>query len=142
MRADVLVDAGGVVALRLLTRGDALAAEIVRVNWFAPLVEGAASLLGMLDAYGRAAIGLEIRGAAGLYVALDAQRNSELKPEDLIDGDILQVGGEIALPADEADVREVNDRWTRELARAAHLPAWEPWIELPAEDAPSDESPS
>jgi hypothetical protein len=139
VQADAVVDAGGVVALRLVVRCDPHVTELVRVGWFPALVEGAAALLGALDAYGRAAIGIEIRGATGLYMALSPQAFGEIKPDDLFGGNALRAGGDIALPADEADVQEVVDRWTRELGRAAGLPAWEPWPEPSSHEAGDDE---
>lgn len=131
---DVVVDAGGVVALRMAERLDRLAAEHVRVQWLRPLIEGAVTLLDALDAHGRAAIGLEIRGAATLYMSTGPNRNARLNPADLVDGERLYVGGDIAIPAANLDVEELVNRWTRELARAARLPEWEPKPEPMAAD--------
>jgi hypothetical protein len=45
---------------------------------------------------------------------------------NLIDGHRLQIGGDLALPATDEDIQRLGDRWTRELARAAGIPMWEP----------------
>ncbi len=136
---DLVVDAGGVVALRKARRLDPLTTELVPVEWLRPLIEGAVSLLTSLDAHGRVAIGLEIRGAAGLTMATGPNHMSKLNPADLIDrgslnigGDTMRIGGDIAVPTADDDVDELVGRWTRELARAARLPEWEPGPEAPA----------
>ena len=123
---DAVIDAGGVIALRMAERGDRLAANMVQTGWLRPLAEGATSLLGNLDAYGRAAIGLELRGAAGLMMELDPNQIGKINPADLVDGDTLRVGGDTAVPTTVPDIDELLGRWTRELARAARLPAWQP----------------
>jgi hypothetical protein len=131
---DAVVDAGGVIALRIAERGDPVAANMVLTGSLRPLIEGATSLLGALDAYGRAAIGLEIRGAADLMVALDVGQQGRVNPADLLDGDTLRVGGDIAAPTAAFDIDELEGRWMRELGRAARLSAWEP------SSAPADEA--
>jgi hypothetical protein len=122
---DVAVDAGGVVALRMAERLDRHATELVRVHWLQPLIEGAVSLLAALDAYGRAAMALEIREAAWLTMATGPNTLAKINPADLTGG-WLYVGGDIAVPAASFDIDELVERWTRELARAARLPGWEP----------------
>jgi Putative DNA-binding domain len=123
---DVVVDAGGVVALRKAERTDARATNLVQTGWLRPLVEGAMLLLRELEAYGRAAIGLEIRGADRLYAALSPHQIAKLNPADLVGGDRLFVGGDLVAPPTSPDIDELVARWERELARAARLAAWEP----------------
>ena len=73
-------------------------------------------------------------------MATGPNQMGKLNPADLIDrgslnigGDTLRVGGDIAIPAADADVDELVGRWTRELARAARLPSWEPTPEPPGD---------
>jgi hypothetical protein len=49
-----------------------------------------------------------------------------LRAEELLDEDHLLLDGELHLPADPDDLEALAERWTRGLARAAGLPAWEP----------------
>jgi hypothetical protein len=78
-----------------------------------------------LDAFGRARVGLEIRQANHLSVATTGQNIGALDPRNLQHG-MLRMGGEIVVPAEADDVREVVARWLRELFRAAGLPKFEP----------------
>jgi hypothetical protein len=52
----------------------------------------------------------------------------------------LLIGGDLAIPANDDDVRELADRWVRELARAARLPLWEPQPEIASEPDTHDET--
>jgi hypothetical protein len=89
-------------------------------------VETASDVLAALDGYGRAAVGLELRGAADLTVQWTPRTLGQLDPSDLLDDHRLEIGGDLLVPATNDDIAELADRWLRELARAAHLPLWEP----------------
>lgn len=125
---DLAIDAGGVVAVRSAWRrvegvlhGPNFATHTLR-----PLIETASDVLAGLDGYGRAAVGLELRGAANLTLQWTPQTVGQLDPSELIDDHRLEIGGDLAVPATSEDISELADRWLRELARAAHLPFWEP----------------
>jgi hypothetical protein len=84
-----------------------------------------AETLGDLDAFGRAVVGLELRQAGDLTVGTAGQSVGQLDPRTLQDG-ALRMGGEIVVPAEADDVRDVVARWLRELFRAAGLAEFEP----------------
>jgi hypothetical protein len=39
---------------------------------------------------------------------------------------VIFMGGDLAVPASEDDIKNLVDGWVRELARGAGIPAWEP----------------
>jgi hypothetical protein len=132
-RADVVIDAGGVVAARLTVRRDrgilgldALSHAVVR-----PLLRAVAETLVDLDALGRALISLELHGGAGMAVSVDAggQQMGVLDADALLrlgGSDSFRADGEIALPADDDEIPELAERWMRELGRAAGIALFEP----------------
>lgn len=131
--ADLAIDAGGIVAARSATRRNysVLLCATLAADTFQPLIRAIADVLGDLDGYGRAAIGLEVRGATDLRVQWGAGKTGTLGADDLVDGHRLHIGGDLAVPADDDDIKELADRWARELARAARLPIWEPAADEP-----------
>jgi hypothetical protein len=127
----VAIDAGGVVAARTATRrnyGTLLCAQ-VSFGTLQPLIRTVESILRHLDGLGRAAVGLELRGAADLSVQWGSGSVGSLNPNDLIEHHRMRIGGDLAVPADDSEIAALADRWARELARAARLPIWEPATE-------------
>lgn len=136
---DLAIDAGGVVAARVAYRHDPQ--DIIELDGIAkdrlrPLVVAVARLLRELDGYGRADVGLEVRGThevrgkeqiKAYWSAPDSgarRQTGVFRRED--DNHHLWIGGELTIPTASDDISELVERWTRELARAAQLPAWEP----------------
>jgi hypothetical protein len=136
-QADLAIDAGGAIAVRYAWRSNAgtLTLSTLPDDVLCALVRVVADVLAGLDGYGRAAVALQVRHADQLFLGWK-QQHARVKPESLIDGWQLHIGGELAIPADDADVRELADRWTREFARAAGLPIWEPQPKAPQPDTP------
>jgi hypothetical protein len=126
---DLGFDAGGTVAVRSAARREysVLAAQEF-ANRLAALIDAAATVLRELDGHGRAAFGLEVRGATKLKVQWGSGAVGQLGRAEapLVDGHRLELGGDLAVPAGEDDVNELAQRWVCELARAAGLPLWEP----------------
>jgi hypothetical protein len=127
--ADLAIDAGGVVAARLAERrqrdGTVTPAALVD-EVLLPLLRAVAGTLAGLGASGRALVDLEIRGAADLVVAWTPELTDVLRVEELLDEDRLLFEGGLDLPAGSRRLDDLAARWTRGLARAAGLPAWEP----------------
>jgi hypothetical protein len=127
--ADLVIDAGGVVAARLAERrqrdGTVTAPGLID-EVLMPLLRTVAGSLEGLGAAGRALVGLEVRGVADLVVEWDGELADVVRVEELIEEDRLLLEGELALPAGPEAQRDLAERWTRSLARAAGLPAWEP----------------
>jgi hypothetical protein len=127
--ADLAIDAAGVVAARLAERrqrdGTVTPAGLID-EVLLPLLRTAAGTLDGLGASGRALAGLEIRGATDLMVEWTPEHSDVLRLEELLDEHRLVFGGDLGLPAGDRDLQALGERWTRSLARAAGLPAWEP----------------
>jgi hypothetical protein len=135
---DLAVDAGGVVTARIAYRHDprdVIVLDSIAEERLRPLVVAVARLLRELDGYGRADVGLQVRGThevrgndrITVHWAADGQarRQSGVFRRDDPSGH-LWIGGDLTIPATPDDITELVERWTRELARAAGLPAWEP----------------
>lgn len=132
-RADVVIDAGGVVAARLTLRRDrgiqgldALSHSVVR-----PLLRAVAETLEGLDALGRALTSLEVHGGAGMTVSVDGggQQMGVLDADALLrlgGNSNFRADGDLALPADGGETAELAERWMRELGRAAGIALFEP----------------
>jgi hypothetical protein len=126
-QVDLIVDAGGTIAVRTAwrSRGATLTLDTLPDDVLCGLIRAAANMLATLDGYGRAAFTLEIRQAQELTMA-SGQHHRTINVNSLIKGTRLEMGGDLAIPAIDADISELADRWTRELARAAEIPLWEP----------------
>jgi len=127
--ADLALDAGGVVAARLAERrrrDGTVTSSAVHEEVLLPLLRTVAGTLEGLQATGRALLGLEIRGIADLAVEWPPDLVDVVRMDELVDEDRLLLDGDLALPASAEDLEELAARWTRGLARAAGLPAWEP----------------
>jgi hypothetical protein len=126
--ADLAIDAGGAVAVRTTWRSQraTLVLTDLPADVLCFLIRAVADVLVGLDGYGRAAVGLEIRHAEELTMSWEPNLAGTVPPESLIDGTRLEMSGDFATPAAAEDIAELADRWVRELARAAHLPLWEP----------------
>ena len=139
---DMAIDAGGVVAARTAwrrTEGDQLLLRFLAEDALTSSIRAVADTLAALDGYGRAAVGLELRGALDLLVQWDAGRIGILEAPALTEErQRLYIGGDLAVPASDQDVSELADRWTREIARAAGLPMWEPRLEVASADDEED----
>jgi hypothetical protein len=90
-----------------------------------PLLRTVSGTLHGLDATGRALVQLEIRGATDLMIEW-TDLTDVLHIDELLDDHRLLLDGELVLPAGDADLAALAERWARALARAAGLPAWEP----------------
>jgi hypothetical protein len=127
--ADLAIDAGGVVAARLAERrqrdGTVTATGLID-EVLLPLLRTVSGTLDGLDATGRALVQLEIRGATDLMVEWAPDVTDVVHIDELLDEHRLVLDGELLLPAGDADLESVAERWARALARAAGLPAWEP----------------
>jgi hypothetical protein len=127
--ADLAIDASGVVAARLAERrqrdGTVTAAGLID-EVLLPLLRTVAGTLEGLDARGRAFVDLEIRGTADLVVEWEPEVSDVIRIEELLDEDRLLIDGELQLPTGPSDLQDLAERWSRGLARAAGLPAWEP----------------
>ena len=127
--ADLAIDAGGVVAARLAERrqrdGTVTASGLVD-EVLLPLLRTVSGTLEGLGATGRALVALLVRGAADLVVEWTPDLVDVLRAEEMLDEDRLLLDGELHLPAGPDDLEALGERWTRGLARAAGLPAWEP----------------
>jgi Putative DNA-binding domain len=135
---DLAIDAGGVVAARVAYRHDPrdeIVLDGIAENRLRPLVVAVARLLRELDGYGRADVGLEVRGTHEVrgtdemraYWTADGQADRQFgvfRHDD--PSSHLWIGGDLTIPAAPDDITELVERWKRELARAAQLPAWEP----------------
>jgi hypothetical protein len=122
--SSVLVDAGGVVAVRFEypKQGPITLRPITSTapNHLVPLLGAVVRVLQQLDAYGRCICQLIVRGYRGVGVAEDRAGLGTI-PDDL-----LLIGGEsLPIPPDETEVVRQADRWAREIARAAGLAAWQ-----------------
>jgi Putative DNA-binding domain len=125
-QADLVIDAGGVVAARFASyRRVGVSYHDSMAQLLEPQLHVVAETLGDLDAFGRAVVGLELRQAGDLTVGTAGQSVGQLDPRTLQDG-ALRMGGEIVVPAEADDVRDVVARWLRELFRAAGLAEFEP----------------
>ena len=127
--ADMAIDAGGVVAARLAERRQrdgTVTAEGLIDEVLLPLLRTVSGTLDGLGATGRALVDLEIRGAADLAIEWTPDLADVLRAEELLDEDRLMLAGELTLSATDGDLGRLAERWTRGLARAAGLPAWEP----------------
>lgn len=148
---DIAVDAGGVVAARVAYRHpleDSVVLQVIADERLRPLVVAVTRLLGSLDGYGRVDIGLEVRGTQEVrgnerkraaWAAPDEAPQHRFGVFPANPNPHLWVGGELAVPATPDDITELVDRWTRELARAAQLPAWEPAPSAAGEDDASED---
>lgn len=127
MQADMAVDSGGVVAVRDTVRRDdnSQALDSLAEEPLKKLLTAAVAVLAGLDACGRVALGLDIRGVHGMRLHTGDHRGV-LRDHALGPQHTLYVGGDIALPASDEDIDEVIDRWKREIGRAAGIGLWEP----------------
>jgi len=126
--ADLAIDAGGVVAARLAERRQrdgTVATSVLVDEVLLPLLRTISGTLHGLDATGRALVQLEIRGATDLMIEW-TDLTDVLHIDELLDDHRLLLDGELVLPAGDADLDALAERWARALARAAGLPAWEP----------------
>jgi hypothetical protein len=135
---DLAIDAGGVVAARVAYRHgprDEIVLDSIAEYRLRPLVVAVARLLRELDGYGRADVGLEVRGTHEVqgtdrmraYWTADGHGPRQIgvfRPDD--PNRHLWIGGDLTIPATPDDITELVERWKRELARSAQLPAWEP----------------
>ena len=127
--ADLAIDAGGVVAARLAERRQrdgTVAASALVDEVLLPLLRTISGTLQGLDATGRALVQLEIRGATDLMIEWTPELTDVVHIDELLDEHRLVLDGELVLPAGDADLDALAERWARALARAAGLPAWEP----------------
>lgn len=118
--ADLVVDAGGVVATRTYRRrkdGVLVLEQFGEDELHRAIALNCDALL-ELGAVGRAVAHLYIRGAEGLAI--------QFGDHGTLPTDELGISGEVAIPATDEDVAELTDRWTRELARAGGIHQWEP----------------
>jgi hypothetical protein len=123
---DVSVDAGGKIVARSAyhrERGGVHLPNLERETLL-PLLELVLDTFVATDALGRVLLELEIRAAFGMTVWTAFQKSGDIK--NGLDNGRLKVGGEIDLPSDPASVAGVVQRWSREIARAARVAAWEP----------------
>jgi hypothetical protein len=123
--ADVVIDAGGVIAARKARRRNESVPELMHLpgladDYFHPLLDLAAEGLSHLDANGRAVLSLEVRGVEKMAIWIQDGIQGPLRGQD------LHLGGELGIPADEADLRSVSDAWMREIGRSAGIAMWEP----------------
>jgi hypothetical protein len=139
--ADIAIDAGGVVAARIAWRRaeeHSILLRFLAEDALCGPIRAVADTLGALDGYGRAVVGLELRGALDILVEWDPRRIGVLDATALTQPrQHFYVGGDLAVPGSDDDVRELADLWTREIARAAGLPLWEPG---PESTPPDDET--
>ena len=142
---DMAIDAGGVIAARVAHRrsDDTITVGGIADGWLRPLITAVADVLRELDGYGRADVGLEVRGTDGLRVYWSRHESGGPRGESGVvlreeEAHDLHLDGELVIPATVEDVNELVDRWKRELARAARLEAWEP---APVPPAPPDDEP-
>lgn len=119
---NVALDAGGIVAARSTQRrtGGTLYLPSLAEEELQRLLTVVADLLGELDAHGRSVVDLLARGTKNMQVQRTAGELASMEAET------LHIGGELSIPAEEEDLTAVAERWAREFARAAGLPAWEP----------------
>ncbi len=119
---NVALDAGGLIAARSTQRrtGGTLYLPTLAQEELQRLLRAVADLLDELDAHGRSVVDLVARGTKNMQV----QRTmGELAS---MEADALHIGGDLSVPAEEEELTAIAERWTREFARAAGLPAWEP----------------
>ena len=119
---NVALDAGGLVAARSTQRrtDGTLYLPTLAQEELQRLLRAVADLLDELDAHGRSVVDLVVRGTKEMQVQRTAGERASIEAEG------LHIGGELSIPAEEEDLTAAAARWTREFARAAGLPAWEP----------------
>ena len=119
--ADLAVDAGGVIAARKARRRKESAVHLPGTSDddLLPLLTATVTGLRRLDANGRAALSLQLRGVKDMAVFIQ----TTAAPLDIAE---LHLNGELAIPPDEGELASLADQWSREIGRAANLPLWEP----------------
>jgi len=120
-RSSVIADAGGVLILRIewsRNRSQPLRPESLR-QALEPLLHGLAQFLAQLDARGRIAIELVLRGFRDVHVIGDRTGSGQLRKDSFF------VGAELTSPPDQDEIAELADRMIKEIERAAGLPAWQ-----------------
>jgi hypothetical protein len=118
----VIVDAGGVVAIRFewpkranttVHPSSLASAELTT------LLDATARLLAELDACGRSLCQLLLRGYGDVSVTESRYGTGGIPDES------LGMGGELSIPPDEGEVDQQADWWGKEVGRAAGLAAWQ-----------------
>ncbi len=137
----LVVDAGGLVGTRYnieLTPDQeraildpkrrqqrALALRAVEEEYLRPLVQSCADALGFLGADGPALIEVWAMGVGHFVVRTDGHVALNHEQDGWLNEGVLHMGGELSVPPSNDEVTRLIQRWGRELARAAGIPAWE-----------------
>jgi hypothetical protein len=118
----VLVDAGGVVAVRFewpKREQATLHPTSLASDELTTVLDATARLLAELDAYGRCLCQLILRGYGDVHVT-ESRYGTGVIPEES-----LCMGGELSIPPGEGEVGRQADWWGKEIGRAAGLAAWQ-----------------
>jgi hypothetical protein len=120
--ATLALDAAGVMAARVAQRRTQGVLDLPAFGdeYLTVMLQRVTESLDRLEAHGRAAVHLVMRGTTGLTVQTSTGAIGNIEPGQ------LHVGGEAAIPAATEDLDDLVGRWIRELAREAGIPAWEP----------------
>ena len=125
---DMGVDAGGKLLVRWANHRMRTTVYLASAekDLLVPLLRVLTETLEGLDALGRALLELEVRGADGMTVETAFASIGTVDPRNFAEDGSLRMGGEVSIPADHDALLVVAERWTREIARAAGVAAWEP----------------
>jgi hypothetical protein len=126
----LVADAGGLVGARYSTELDsderrALLLRAVEGDYLQPLVQACADGLTRLGASGRTLFEAWAIGLARFQLLTAGHVELSGERDGLLDAGVHHMGGELDIPASSDDVADLVQRWGRELARAAGIPAWE-----------------
>jgi hypothetical protein len=119
--ADLAVDAGGVVAVRVAKRRSSAPLHLPSLadDYLLPLLTVVTTGLFRLGAAGRAALALNVEHTGELEVFVGSDQRGT------INRSVIRLGAGVVIPADDDDLAAVSNGWMREIGREAGLPLWE-----------------
>jgi hypothetical protein len=116
--ATVVASSGGVVGAavsRAQRGGNLVLLDALVRDEIQPILSRLSVMLGFAEAYGRA--------LCDLWLLLPGEADVHRAPRR---ESLMHVSGEIVVPADEAEVTALAERWLRELERNVGMPSFEP----------------